>query len=248
MKIELKGKVSLVTGAARGIGKSIAVKLAQSGSDVIVADLMEDEAKKTAEEISRLGVKARAISVDVSDFNSVENCVKESINAFGKIDHLINNAGVTRDTLLMRMTPQDWDFVLNINLKGVFNFTKAVSTFMMKQKSGRIVNVASIIGLIGNPGQANYSASKGGVIALTKTTAKEFAARNINCNAIAPGFIDTEMTRKLPENIREEYMKLIPLKRYGDPDEVADAVLFFVSDLSKYITGQVLVIDGGMVM
>ncbi len=238
MEITLKGKTALITGGARGIGKAIAEKLASAGADIVIADLLVDEAKKTAEEISKLGVKSVAVSVDVSDFDSVTGCVKNSIEQLGKIDILVNNAGVTRDTLILRMTPEDWDFVLNVNLKGVFNFTKAVIPYMMKQKSGRIINI----------GQANYSASKGGVVALTKTTAKELASRNITCNAVAPGFIDTEMTRKLPENIKQEWLKLIPLKRYGSPEEVANVVLFLASELASYITGQVIVIDGGMVM
>ena len=228
--------------------RAIAEKLASAGADIVIADLLVDEAKKTAEEISKLGVKSVAVSVDVSDFDSVTGCVKNSIEQLGKIDILVNNAGVTRDTLILRMTPEDWDFVLNVNLKGVFNFTKAVIPYMMKQKSGRIINIASVVGLIGNIGQANYSASKGGVVALTKTTAKELASRNITCNAVAPGFIDTEMTRKLPENIKQEWLKLIPLKRYGSPEEVANVVLFLASELASYITGQVIVIDGGMVM
>lgn len=249
MNIDLKGKVALVTGGARGIGKAICERLAESGCSIIVADLMEEVAKSTAEEIKdKYNIKTYAVSVDVSQYNSVEKCVKSSLDSFGKIDILVNNAGVTRDTLMLRMSPEDFDFVININLKGVFNFTKCVGQTMLKEKKGTIINIASIIGLIGNAGQANYSASKGGVIALTKTSAKEFASRNITCNAIAPGFIDTDMTRKLPENIREEMIKLIPLKKYGLPEDVANSVLFLASDLAKYITGQVIVVDGGMVM
>ncbi len=249
MGIDLKGKVSLITGSARGIGKAIAEVFAEAGSDVIIADLMKDAAQATADEIKdKYKVKTYPVSVDVSKYESVEKCVKAVHESFGKIDVLINNAGVTKDTLIMRMTPEDWDFVININLKGVFNFTKVVSSYMMKAKYGRIVNIASIIGIIGNFGQANYSASKGGVIALTKTTAKEFASRNITCNAVAPGFIDTEMTKHLPENVKEEYLKLIPLKQLGAPEDVANTALFLVSDLAKYITGQTIVVDGGMVM
>ncbi len=249
MDIELKGKVSLITGGARGIGRAIAEKLADSGSNIIVADLMENVALQTANEIKeQYKVETMAVGVDVSKYTSVEESVKKSIDKFTKIDILVNNAGVTKDTLIMRMTPEDFDFVLNVNLKGTFNYTKAVTGYMAKQRSGRIVNIASIIGIIGNVGQANYSASKGGVIALTKTTAKEFASRNINCNAVAPGFIDTDMTKKLPEQVREAMIKMIPLKTYGLPDDVANVVLFLVSDLSKYVTGQVVVVDGGMVM
>ena len=249
MLIDLKGKVALVTGGARGIGKAIAENLAESGANIVVADLMKDEAEKTANELkNKYNVKTFSVSVDVAKYSSVEECVKSVIESFGKIDILVNNAGVTKDTLILRMTPEDWDFVLNINLKGTFNFTKVVSQYMMKEKTGTIINIASIIGITGNIGQANYSASKGGIIALTKTTAKEFASRNITCNAVAPGFIDTEMTRKLPEKIREEMLKLVPLKKMGLPEDVADIVLFLASDLAKYVTGQVVVVDGGMVM
>ncbi len=249
MKIDLKGKVSLVTGGARGIGKSIVETLSEAGSDIVIADVMMDIAESTAEEIkNKYHNKTFPVNMDVSKYKSVEIAVKSVIESFGKIDILVNNAGVTRDTLMLRMTPEDWDFVLNINLKGTFNCTKIVTSYMMKERYGRIVNIASIIGLTGNAGQANYAASKGGIIALTKTTAKEFASRNITCNAVAPGFIDTEMTKKLPENAMEEYKKMIPMKKYGLPEDVANTVLFLVSDLSSYITGQVIVVDGGMVM
>ncbi len=249
MDIKLDSKVALITGGARGIGRAIAEKLAESGANVVIADLMEDVASNTANEIKeKYGVESMAVGVDVSKYESVEESVSKVIEKFEKIDILVNNAGVTRDTLIMRMKPEDWDFVLNINLKGTFNYSKVVTSYMAKQRSGNIVNIASIIGIIGNIGQANYAASKGGVIALTKTIAKEFASRNIRCNAVAPGFIDTEMTRKLPEKVREEMIKMIPMKQYGLPEDVANVVLFLVSDLSRYITGQVLVVDGGMVM
>lgn len=249
MGVDLKGKVALITGSARGIGKAIAETLSEAGADVIISDVMKDAAEATAAELKdKYKNKTFASAFDVSKFDAVEKSIQHIVESFGKIDILINNAGVTRDTLMMRMSPEDWDFVLNINLKGTFNCTKVVSSYMMKEKYGRIVNVASIIGLIGNPGQANYSASKGGVIALTKTTAKEFASRNITCNAIAPGFIETEMTHKLPEKVREEYLKAIPMKKMGTPEDVANSVLFLVSDLANYITGQTIVIDGGMVM
>ncbi len=249
MEINLKDKVSLITGSARGIGRAIAEKLAESGSKIIIADLLKDEAERTAKEIGdKFKVETFALSADVSKYSSAEECIKNGLERFGKIDILINNAGVTRDTLLLRMSPEDWDFVINVNLKGTFNFTKAILPSMVKQRSGKIVNIASVVGIIGNIGQANYSASKGGVIALTKTTAKEFAPRNINCNAIAPGFIDTEMTQKLPENIRAEWIKAIPMRRAGTPGDVANTALFLVSDLASYINGQVVVVDGGMVM
>lgn len=249
MKIDLSGKTALVTGGAQGIGKAIAEALAGCGCDIAVADLKADTAWTTAEQIrEKHKVQTFPVSVDVSRYGSVEDCVNKVIGNFGKIDILVNNAGVTKDTLMIRMSPEDFDFVLNINLKGTFNFSRCAGAVMLKQKSGRIINIASIIGLIGNAGQANYAASKGGVIALTKTTAKEFASRNITCNAVAPGFIDTEMTRKLPENIREEMIKLIPMKKYGLPEDVAGIVLFLSSDLARYVTGQVIVVDGGMVM
>jgi len=249
LEISLKDRVSLITGGARGIGKSIAEKLAQADCKVIIADIMKEEAEKTAEEIkNKYKNEAFAVEINVADINSVEKAVNLSLEKFGKIDILVNNAGVTRDNLLLRMSPDDWDFVLNINLKGMFNVTKVVVPNMMKNKYGRIINIASIVGIIGNIGQANYSASKGGAIAFTKTIAKEFASRNINCNAVAPGFIDTDMTRKLPENIKQEWIKLIPQKKYGTPEDVANAVLFLSSELSSYITGQVIVVDGGLVM
>jgi len=249
LEISLKDRVSLITGGARGIGKSIAEKLAQADCKVIIADIMKEEAEKTAEEIkNKYKNETFAVEINVADINSVEKAVNLSLDKFGKIDILVNNAGVTRDNLLLRMSPDDWDFVLNINLKGMFNVTKVVVPNMMKNKYGRIINIASIVGIIGNIGQANYSASKGGAIAFTKTIAKEFASRNINCNAVAPGFIDTDMTRKLPENIKQEWIKLIPQKKYGTPEDVANAVLFLSSELSSYITGQVIVVDGGLVM
>lgn len=249
MKIDLAGKTALVTGGAQGIGKAIAEALAGCGCDIAIADLKADAARATAEDIGKkFKVKTFPVTVDVSRYPSVEDCVNKVIEGLGKIDILVNNAGVTKDTLMIRMSPEDFDFVLNINLKGTFNFSRCAGAAMLRQKSGRIINIASVIGLIGNTGQANYAASKGGVIALTKTTAKEFAARNITCNAVAPGFIDTEMTRKLPENIREEMIRLIPMKKYGLPEDVAGIVLFLASDLARYVTGQVIVVDGGMVM
>jgi 3-oxoacyl-[acyl-carrier protein] reductase len=247
MEISLKGKVAIVTGGGQGIGKAIAMELARSGSDVAVVDVNEEQARQAGEEIRALGVRSLAQKVDVSDFTAVIAAVQEVVDHLGRIDILVNNAGVTRDTLLLRMKPEDWDFVLGVNLKGTFNYTAAVLPKMVKQRDGRIVNVASVMGLIGNPGQANYSASKAGVIGLTRTTAKEVASRGINVNAVAPGFIESAMTQKLPEAARAEILKRIPMGRTGQPADVAGAVVFLVSDLARYVTGHVLVIDGGLV-
>ena len=246
--VSLKGKVSVVTGGAQGIGKAIALRLAQAGSDVVIGDVNMQIAEQTAGEIKALGVKSAAFPLDVSQYDKVEKFFQDAIAQFGKVDVLVNNAGVTRDTLVLKMTPEDWDFVMKINLYGSFYCIKALIPYMMKARQGRIVNIASVIGLIGNAGQANYSASKGGLISLTKTVAKEYASRGVNVNAVAPGFIKTAMTDKLPEAARDQMISLIPKKEYGQPDDVADAVLFFASDLSRYITGQVLTVDGGMVM
>jgi len=246
--MNLEGKVAIVTGAAQGIGKAIADKLSLAGCNIVIADISEDLLDKACDEISKKGVNVLGVKVDVSSFTSVEELVKKTLDKFKKIDILINNAGITRDNLLLRMSEEDWDRVLNINLKGVFNCIKTVSRQMLKQRSGIIVNVASIIGMIGNPGQANYSASKAGVIALTKTCAKELASRNIRVNAIAPGFIKTHMTDVLPDNVKEELKSRIPFNRLGLPEDVANLVLFLVSEDSNYITGQVVRIDGGMVM
>jgi 3-oxoacyl-[acyl-carrier protein] reductase len=246
--IDLKKKVSVVTGGAQGIGKSIALRLAEAGSDIVIGDVNPEIGKQTAEEIKSKGVQSLFLPLDVSNYEKVEEFTNQTVEKFGKIDILVNNAGVTRDTLIMKMKPEDWDFVLKINLTGAFYCAKCILPFMAKARSGRIINIASIIGLMGNVGQANYSASKGGLIALTKTMAKEYASRNINVNAIAPGFIKTAMTDKLSEDVRNAMTAMIPKKSYGMPDDVANAVLFFASDLSSYVTGQVLVVDGGMVM
>lgn len=244
----LKGKVAIVTGGAQGIGKSIATRLAQAGANVVIADVMEEVAKSTAQEISQKGNETISIRVDVSSLSSVEEMVKKTLDKFGRIDILINNAGITRDGLVMRMKEEDWDLVLDINLKGAFNCIKAVSPIMMKQKSGKIVNIASIVGIIGNIGQANYSASKAGLIALTKTCARELASRRINVNAVAPGFIQTSMTERLPAQVREKLSSQIPLGEIGKPEDVASAVLFLVSEEASYITGEVIRVDGGMAM
>jgi 3-oxoacyl-[acyl-carrier protein] reductase len=245
--MDLKGKVSIVTGGAQGIGKAIAHKLAQHGSSIVVVDVNLDQASQTAQELQGSGVEALPLKVDVSDHAAAVEAVKAAVTKFGRVDILVNNAGITRDALLLRMKPSDWDLVLDINLKGTFNFTSAVLPTMVKQRGGRIVNVASVMGLVGNAGQANYSASKAGVIGLTRSTAKEVASRGITVNAVAPGFIETAMTQKLPESARAEILKKVPLGTVGRPEDVANGVLFLVSELASYVTGHVLVIDGGMI-
>ncbi len=246
--MRLKDKVALITGGARGIGRAIALLFAKEGADIVVIDVNLEEAKEAAGEIEALGRKSLALQVDVTDFAKVEEAVNKILDKFTKVDILVNNAGITKDNLLLRMSQQEWDTVLNVNLKGTFNCLKAVSKPMIKQRAGRIINIASIIGIIGNPGQANYSASKAGIIALTKTAAKELAGRNININAVAPGFIQTEMTAKLPEDLKEKMKGAIPLNKFGSPDDVAAVCLFLASSDSSYITGQTIVVDGGMVM
>ena len=246
--MRLKGKTAIVTGAARGIGKEIALTLANEGADIAICDIDKESLEKAKSDIERLGRKCLIGAVDVGKLDSCEDMANKTLDKFGKIDILINNAGITRDSLLMRMKDEDWDAVLTVNLKGAFNFTKAVCRTMIKQRYGRIVNIASIIGIIGNAGQANYSASKAGLIGLTKSSAKELASRGINVNAIAPGFIETKMTQVLPEDVKTAMLKQIPLARFGKPEDVAQLVLFLVSEDSSYITGQVIQIDGGMLM
>jgi 3-oxoacyl-[acyl-carrier protein] reductase len=245
--MRLKDKVALITGGARGIGRSIALAFAEEGSDIVVADINIEEAQKTALDIEQLGRRSLALEMDVTDFAKVEEVVNKILDKFTKIDILVNNAGITKDNLLLKMSQADWDAVLNVNLKGAFNCIKAVSRPMIKQRSGKIINIASIIGIIGNPGQANYSASKAGIIALTKTAAKELAARNINVNALAPGFIQTEMTARLPEELKQKMKEAIPLNKFGSPEDVAGVCVFLASRDSSYITGQTIVVDGGMV-
>ncbi len=246
--MELLGKVALVTGAAQGIGKAIALLLAEKGADVVVSDINFEKAQETAKEIEEKGRRSIALKVNVADPEEVERMVETIMERFSRIDILVNNAGITRDRLLLRMSEEDWDAVLDVNLKGVFNCTKSVVKHMSKQRSGKIVNIASVVGLMGNAGQANYAASKAGVIGFTKTVAREFAQRGININAIAPGYIQTPMTEVLPEKVKEELMRLIPMGRLGQPEDVAQAVLFLVSEASNYVTGQVLNVNGGIYM
>jgi len=246
--IDLHGKTALVTGAGRGIGQSIALALAEAGADIAVAEIKAELAADTVAQVTALGRSAKAYAVDVSDFTAVHAMLDVVHKDFGHLDMVVNNAGITKDTLLVRMGEEDWDAVLRINLKGAFNCIHGAAKIMMKQRSGRIVNIASIIGLIGNAGQANYAASKAGLIGLTKSAAKELASRGINVNAIAPGFIQTKMTDVLTDELKQAMMNLIPQKTLGLPADVAKAAVFLCSDLSNYITGQVLVVDGGMVM
>ncbi|MFY9402264.1 MAG: 3-oxoacyl-[acyl-carrier-protein] reductase [Candidatus Omnitrophota bacterium] len=246
--MRLKDKVAFITGSAQGIGRAIALTFAKEGADIVVADLNLDLAAKTASEIESLGRKAMALELDVTDYAKVEEGVNKILDKFGKVDILVNNAGINKDNLLIRMSQAEWDAVISVNLKGTFNCIKAVSRPMIKQRSGKIVNIASIIGLMGNWGQANYAASKAGIIALTKTVAKEFATRNINANAVAPGFIQTDMTAKLPEDVKKKMLEAIPMAKLGVPEDVANLCLFLASEESSYITGQVITIDGGMVM
>lgn len=245
----LEGKKALVTGASRGIGREVALELARQGADVAVNFAgSEAKAKEVVEEIKALGRKAFSVQCDVADSESVTGMIKEVIEQFGRVDILVNNAGITRDNLLMRMKEEEWDSVINTNLKGVFLCTKAVTRQMMKQRSGRIINMASIVGVSGNAGQANYVAAKAGVIGLTKSTAKELASRGITVNAIAPGFISTDMTEELTDEVQKAMLSQIPLARFGDPKDVASVASFLASDASGYMTGQTLHVDGGMVM
>jgi len=245
----LEGKTVIVTGASRGIGKGIARKMAEHGANVAFTyRSSEEKARELEKELSALGVKAKAYRSDASDFQQAQDLVNEVLKEFGSVDVLINNAGITKDNLLLRMSEQDFDDVIRVNLKSVFNMTKAVTRPMMKARKGSIINIGSVVGIRGNAGQANYAASKAGIIGFTKSVAQEFGSRNIRSNVVAPGFIETEMTAALDEKILEEWKKQIPLKRTGTPEDVANACLFLASDLSDYITGQVLVVDGGMVM
>lgn len=243
----LEGKTAIVTGAARGIGRAIAVSFAREGAHVAITDLRTDEnALETEKFIKGLGVNCKVYASDASNFEQTEKVVEQVISDFGTVDILVNNAGITMDTLLLRMTEQQWDTVMNVNLKSVFNFTKAVQRIMIKKQSGSIINMSSVVGVGGNAGQANYSASKAGMIGFTKSIAQELGSRNVRCNAIAPGFIITEMTNKLPEDVKKLWEEKIPLKRGGTPEEVAKVALFLASDLSSYVNGQVIGVCGGM--
>ncbi len=243
----LEGKTALITGASRGIGKAIALRFAQEGAQVAFTDIRRDEAMEQLEkELNALGVKAKGFISDASNFSASEELIDNVVAEFGRIDVLVNNAGITRDNLLMRMSEQDWDLVININLKSVFNLTKAIQKVMLKQRFGSIINMSSVVGVSGNGGQSNYSASKAGMIGFTKSIALELGSRNIRCNAIAPGFIETEMTHNLPQEVKDGWIKDIPLRRTGTPGDVANVALFLASDLSAYVSGQVIQVCGGM--
>ena len=246
MKI-LEGKVALVTGGTRGIGRAIVLKLASAGASIAFTGQRESEAlRQTESEVANMGVKCKAYISNASDYTLTQELVSEIHKEFGRVNILVNNAGITKDTLLMRMSEEQWDDVINVNLKSTFNFTKAVVPIMARQRQGSIVNISSIVGLNGNPGQANYAASKAGIIGLTKSVAKEMGARNIRVNAIAPGFIATEMTDALPQEVKDDYAKRISLRRLGQGEDIANVVLFLASDLAGYVTGEVITVDGGM--
>lgn len=243
----LEGKTAVVTGGSRGIGRAIALKFAEHGANVAFSDLKYDEhAEKLEKEIAALGVKGKGYASDASSFEDSEAFINEVVKEFERIDILVNNAGITRDNLLMRMSEMDWDLVIKVNLKSVFNLTKAVQRTMLKQRFGSIINMSSVVGVSGNAGQSNYSASKSGLIGFTKSIAQELGSRNVRCNAIAPGFIETEMTAKLGEEVKKEWANSIPLKRAGTPEDVAETALFLASDLSSYVSGQVINVCGGM--
>ncbi|MDO4819061.1 MAG: 3-oxoacyl-[acyl-carrier-protein] reductase [Prevotella sp.] len=245
----LEGKTALITGAARGIGKGIALKFAEQGADIAFTDLeINDAVKETEKEIATLGVKVKAYASNAADFAQTEQVVKQVNDDFGHIDILVNNAGITKDTLMLRMTEQQWDAVINVNLKSAFNFIHACTPIMMRQRGGSIINMSSVVGVHGNAGQCNYAASKAGLIALAKSIGQEIGSRGIRANAIAPGFIDTAMTQALPEETRKAWIQNIPLRRAGSVEDVANVALFLASDLSSYISGQVLQVDGGMQM
>jgi len=243
----LEGKTAVVTGAARGIGRSIALAYAAEGANVAVTDLrIDDNAQDVEKQINSMGVKCKVYASDASNFTDTEKVVEQIVADFGTIDILVNNAGITMDALLLRMSEQQWDAVINVNLKSVFNFTKAIQRIMIRNQGGSIINMSSVVGVGGNAGQANYSASKAGMIGFTKSVAMELGSRNVRCNAIAPGFIITEMTNKLPEDVKKAWAEKIPLRRGGTPEEVAKVALFLASDLSSYVTGQVIGVCGGM--
>ncbi len=247
-ELALEGKLALITGGARGIGRDVAMLFANEGANIAICDVNLEEAQKTAKEIEGLGRQSIAFKADVTNSSQVQDMTDKILDKFNKIDILINNAGITKDNLLLRMSEEDWDKVIAVNLKGTFVCTKTVSKVMLKQRFGKIVNLASIIGIMGNAGQANYAASKAGIIGLTKSVAKELASRNICVNAIAPGFIMTDMTAKLPEEVQKKMLSVIPLARFGEAKDVANLALFLSSESSSYITGQVIQVDGGMLM
>jgi len=243
----LKGKVALITGGGRGIGRTIALALAKEGAKIIVNDYVEENAKKVAEEIISSGGQAEGVQADISNYEEASNMMKNILKE-QSVDILINNAGITRDTLLVRMKEEDWDRVINVNLKGVFNCTQAVAKSMMKQRSGRIINISSVIGLIGNEGQSNYAASKAGIIGFSKTVARELATRGVTVNIIAPGYIKTDMTEQISDEAKDKLAGLIPMKRLGTPEDIAPLIVFLCSDGASYITGQVINVDGGIAM
>jgi 3-oxoacyl-[acyl-carrier protein] reductase len=245
---ELADRIAVVTGAGRGIGRAIALRFAAAGADVVCVSRTQENSEKVAAEVRATGRKAWAFAVDVSDTKAVAEAAEKMLAEAGRVDILVNNAGVTRDGLLMRMSDEDWDAVLDTNLKGAFAFTKAFSRALAKQRSGRIINISSVIGLMGNAGQANYAASKAGLIGFTKSVAREFATRNVTVNAIAPGFIQTDMTSVLNDEVKAAVLNGIPMKAFGTAEDIANAALFLASPASRYITGQVLAVDGGMVM
>ena len=246
--LKLKDKVAIITGGAQGIGRAIGLLLAKNGAQIVIADVNEKQAEETAKEIQSLGRKSLAVKVDVSNFSEAENLGKTVFEAFGQIDILVNNAGITRDGLFLKLKEEDWDAVIAINLKSVFNCCKGVIRYLGKQRGGRIINIASVVGQIGNIGQANYAASKAGIIGFTKTLAREFATRGVLVNAVAPGFIETEMTHSLPEKVKEGFISNIPLGRMGTSEEIAEVVLFLATDASNYIIGQVINVNGGLYM
>lgn len=249
--MRLEGKVALITGSSRGIGAATALKLAEEGADIIINypfAAEEGNAAEIRDKIVKLGREVLLVEADISILAEAERMIEEALTKFGKIDILVNNAGITRDNLLLRMKEEEWDAVINVNLKGVFNCTKAVLRSMLKQKTGKIINIASVVGVMGNAGQTNYSASKAGVIGFTKSLAKEVASRGITANAVAPGFIESQMTEVLPEDVKEKMLSAIPLNRFGKPEEVANVICFLASAEADYINGQVINIDGGMLM
>lgn len=247
MRKLLEGKTAVITGGSRGIGKGIALRFAAEGADIALTNIIDNEEfAETVKEIAALGVKAKGYVSDASVYTDAENVIDEIVKDFGRVDILVNNAGITRDTLLMRMTEEQWDQVITVNLKSVFNLTKAAIKPMMKQKSGSIINMSSVVGLGGNAGQSNYAASKAGILGFTKSVAKELGSRNVRCNAIAPGFILTEMTSKLPDDVKSDWIAKIPLRRGGLPEDVANVAVFLASDLSSYVTAQTISVCGGM--